>query len=416
MSSTAGNTGDPVTVTVDLEAEEEEVFLDCGASPELRRSTRTSARKRSSTARSTERPKSKREKKMSVSRTPVGQKNGGAAPVQTPTGPPPDPKPGDPDPFFAKMQAMLTGMEGRLNKATENLQTSVTSEIGDLKERMSKNEDKIDNIYSEVSSMVQSKIEEGLRKLTQTEESMAGSCPTGASSSSLTSDSSLTYASALASLPPSGGPSFRSMDRKELDYMRARKSLRLRPVSGKADRASAVAFMQKYLKIDSGTIDRLGDFSVAAVPFGQKAKYKEEILVAFPTVEARDVVRSAASNLAGLGSDYGVRLEVPNHLRSSMRALQAISFEIKTKHVGSRRNVLYDDDSMQLVLDFSLGEGKPWRRVTAVQAMAKKRNEPEAKSTVDDRELDDILGRGDDHEEHRPARNRLGFGGDSFEA
>ena len=56
---------------------EDEVFVDCGASPVLepRRSTRTSARKRSSIGVVTApKPKPKRDRKMSVSRIPVGQK------------------------------------------------------------------------------------------------------------------------------------------------------------------------------------------------------------------------------------------------------------------------------------------------------------------------------------------------------
>ena len=71
--------------------------------------------------------------------------------------------------------------------------------------------------------------------------------------------------------------------------------------------------------------------------------------------------------------DVEIRLEIPFNLRAAMRALQSISNEIKTKHQSWRHNVLFDDDDMDLVFDFSLGEGQPWKKITSAQAMAKKK-------------------------------------------
>ena len=44
---------------------------------------------------------------------------------------------------------------------------------------------------------------------------------------------------------------------------------------------------------------------------------------------------------------------------------------LRKKHTSARRNVLFNDDSLDLVLDFSLEEGAPWKRITAKQARAK---------------------------------------------
>ena len=79
-----------------------------------------------------------------------------------------------------------------------------------------------------------------------------------------------------------------------------------------------------------------------------------------------------------------------------MKALQSLSFNLKTKHPGTRRNILFDDEVLSLALDVSLGEGQPWRRVSAAQArtrMKKLSSKPgSSQFALGDNELDDILG------------------------
>ena len=154
-------------------------------------------------------------------------------------------------------------------------------------------------------------------------------------------------------------------------------------------------YMRTHLKIEEGFIESMGPIKVERIPFGPKARYRHEALVQFKTVEARDAVRGAAVNLAGKGSEVGIRLEIPNRLRSSMKALQSLSFDIKTKHTTARRNILFDDESMDLVLDFSLGEGQAWRRVSSAQAKEKMKRRGGAQPgnmRINDSELDDVLG------------------------
>ena len=137
----------------------------------------------------------------------------------------------------------------------------------------------------------------------------------------------------------------------------------------------------------------LGPFQVRRVPFGPAAKIKHEAIITFQSLEVRDAVRSAARNLAGK-SEYGVRLEIPNSLKSAMNSLQSASFEIRQKFPNSRRNVLFDDESMSLVLDFCTTEGGAWRRMTARQAKERKKKAgPKAGQTsaLGDEEIDDLL-------------------------
>ena len=400
----------------DLDAEEE-VFLDCGASPELRRSTRTSARKRSSTGFTTEsNPRPKKDRKMSTARTPVNAKTQAGPSSAAKAVPPSDSVVADP--VLVQMQAMLSGMESRLSMATVNLQTSVTGAIGELKDRVGKTEERLDNMAGEIGGLVDSKIQEGLRKL---------GIPTGDQDAGPkeVQDSSAGNMSSYAAVLSSTREQRLTLENKgESNYSICRRSLRLRPIKIEKDVQDTdlvKAFMGKYLRMDSGAVERLGPFSVTRVPYGPKTRHKDEAVVRFSSVEARDVVRSAASNLAGHGQEIGIRLEIPARMRAAMRALQSISYEIKTKHPGSRRNILFDDDTCELALDFSTEEGKPWRRLTTAQAMAKKKpGGPSVRSRLDDGELDEILGRGDESEasggqsesQGRPTRSRRGFGYD----
>ena len=86
---------------------------------------------------------------------------------------------------------------------------------------------------------------------------------------------------------------------------------------------SAVQFMKKRLHLGNQFIGSMGPIVCERVPFGPKTKIRNKIIVRFRTTEARDVVRSAATNLAGADKEVGIRLEVPNHLKSDMKSLQA---------------------------------------------------------------------------------------------
>ena len=192
------------------------------------------------------------------------------------------------------------------------------------------------------------------------------------------------------------------MSRKESDYWASRKTLRLRPVDMGNDKESTIKFMTEKLMLDETTVRCLGDFRVERVPFGPKTRHKNEMMVVFQSVEARDVVRSAATNLAGSGPDVGIRLEVPNHLRAAMKALQLLSYDLKGKYPNIRRNILYDDETLDLVLDFcTTPEGK-WRRISSDQARHRKRNGTGAVSgafRLEEGELDSILGDAPDLED-----------------
>ena len=97
--------------------------------------------------------------------------------------------------------------------------------------------------------------------------------------------------------------------------------------------------------------------------------YKRQI-VTFGTVEIRDIVRRAAKELGG-DPGAGVRLEIPQFLQSSLKALESVSFALKKKHPNTRRNIKFDDERMDLVLDFCLEPSEDdarWRKIRPDQA------------------------------------------------
>ena len=106
----------------------------------------------------------------------------------------------------------------------------------------------------------------------------------------------------------------------------------MRPIE-KGEPVGAVKdFMKSYLKLSQDFIDNMGPIKVQRVPAGPSARIRNEAIVFFGSSEVRDSVRSSARNLAGLGSNYGIRLELPNYLKTHMNALQSASYEIKTKY------------------------------------------------------------------------------------
>ena len=222
------------------------------------------------------------------------------------------------------------------------------------------------------------------------------------------------YASVVAALPggTAGGPGLvehcsspgrGKEDRKEDNYWRCRRALRLRPIGPGNVKEEVLKFMEDHLKLSSYFIESVGPFTAQRVPYGPAAKIKDEVIVSYHSTDVRDAVKAAAKNLAGKGRDFGVRLELPNHLKSAMKALQSVSYELKTKFPEARRNVLFDDETMDLVLDFCTREGEPWKRLNSAQASARKKKKPAesgSKSSLRDGELESLLDGSEEEEEH----------------
>ena len=410
-----------------MSGEEEDVFLDANGLDE--ETPRRSNRKRRSTAGNSVSTSNKKAKpaKMPTARSPGSKKTpndpgvaqGGSGQGQG--------QPVGQDDFWVRMNSMLGGTETRMTSmiggAEERLkaETSVVREalgekldgvlrtVDDLKRRMDEQDARIDKLDGNIDNLVDERVKASMSSMS----SMGGTqsdCDTDGTGEIVEkawgSPPMRTFAAAVKD---TSGPLTRQkavarrvMDparKREEDYWNCRRAVRIRPVDGGNDMEAVRAYLNDKLRISSSSIDSLGldRARLERVPFGPKSKVKNEMIVWFPTSEARDVVKAAAKNLSTFGSEYGVRLELPNHLKTTMQNLQAVSFDIKKRHPGARRNVFFDDGAQDLVLDFCTSEGQPWRRVSAKQAKAskaKRARDPVGGRDIGDGELDEILGVG----------------------
>ena len=113
-------------------------------------------------------------------------------------------------------------------------------------------------------------------------------------------------------------------------YWLAWRSIRIWPLTGHDPRVAFTAFMQDRLDFDESFLSKLGPITIKMI--GVNIKFQnsrpgktaihDEATVIFETVEARDVVRSAATNLSKLGDPCGMRLEIPEPLKSDFRTLE----------------------------------------------------------------------------------------------
>ena len=158
----------------------------------------------------------------------------------------------------------------------------------------------------------------------------------------------------------------------EESYNLARRSLRLWPVSREGDLSTRTReFFVNELLLDQQYVGGLSfDVKRTAAPPRSRdkdgpARIKDEVLVTFGSARERDEVRSHARNLEKKGR--GLQLEIPEHLWPSFRVLQDLAYELKQKNDSFRRNVLFDDSTRDLRLDFSQ-DSSEWRSVTPAEA------------------------------------------------
>ena len=188
-------------------------------------------------------------------------------------------------------------------------------------------------------------------------------------------------------------------------YDLARRSLRLWPVSREGDlKTRTREFLASELLLDQQYVLGL-DFKVkrTAGPTRSRDKdqpaprIRDEVLVTFESIRERDEVRSHARNLEKKGR--GLRLEIPDQLWPSFRVLQDLAFELKQKDGSLRRNVLFDDVTRDLRLDFSYGTSPEWRSVTPTEArkslQACRPLKKAGRAAASASELETLLGRQD---------------------
>lgn len=94
------------------------------------------------------------------------------------------------------------------------------------------------------------------------------------------------YASALLSVPAEV-QKITVAERRENAYWACQRSLRIRPVGEGENVEAATKFMAEFLKLDDSFLNCITGLRAERIPFGPKTRYRNEMLLSFPTVDAR---------------------------------------------------------------------------------------------------------------------------------
>ena len=140
---------------------------------------------------------------------------------------------------------------------------------------------------------------------------------------------------------------------------------------GGGNQGQAGYFPAEQAGNDHGTGRFCGDVEI--VPVGGKGPgaIHSEHVVTFQTKEFRDLVRSSAQKLSLLPPNTaGLRLEIPDFLQNNFKVLQNAGYQIKKKSQGARRNVIFDDEDLDLALDVRVDDQGDWQRIRPAEARA----------------------------------------------
>ena len=91
--------------------------------------------------------------------------------------------------------------------------------------------------------------------------------------------------------------------------------------------------------------------------------------------------------------EAGMRLQIPDHLQKTFRALMNLSYKLKKKHPTLKRSVKFDEDSLDMFIDIQTKPDTTWRRIDPGQALAfNERHRKALSNTIGQDELDELLG------------------------
>lgn len=232
------------------------------------------------------------------------------------------------------LKTMMEGMEKRLGSRMENMGLELKQNQNDIKE--------VRQLLGDTETKLLERMDTQRRQL---EAKIADGTPS----------TSGTPPSSAVKLPP----------KKEETYWAFRKSLSIWPIPGDDIGTSLRAFLNDKLKISDEQIKELGKISFKWMK-EPAAKARREVLCTFETKEARDIVKAAGRNLAGLGGEVGLRAQFPGFLMDTFRMFESIAYHLRSGDPDIRRAVKYDDSAFDLVMDVKLGN--EWKRIRSDEA------------------------------------------------
>ena len=176
-------------------------------------------------------------------------------------------------------------------------------------------------------------------------------------------------------------------------YASCRRSLRLWPIVGQNIEESVKDFLRTNLGYTRDQVEDLGRITARRV-IEPRSKIDSEAVVEFASSSIRDAIKSLGFKLEGKRA--GIRIEIPNFLKSDFHVLQNLSYRLKQANKDMKRSVKFDDDTYGLMLDIQF-PGQEWRRIRPDQARAARSVDPSLQTGPRELSIDMIAGaiRGD---------------------
>ena len=203
-----------------------------------------------------------------------------------------------------------------------------------------------------------------------------------------------TYASAArkSAVGPNPPRIMSQQEKRDERFWECRRSLRLWPVDP-PNAAGVRSFLEDKLGVEEDFMDNAGHIEVKKV-YERKSKFTDEVVVTFIDKGTRDAVKARAPALANFRDEAGMRLQVPDHLQKTFRALMNLSYDLKKKHPTLRRSIKFDEDSLGLYMDIQMDSDAEWKRIDAEQALKanQRRTRTAGPSQFSQDEIEDLLG------------------------
>lgn len=167
-------------------------------------------------------------------------------------------------------------------------------------------------------------------------------------------------------------------DDRRTQYQRCRRSIRMWPVDQTGSKEEGVRrFMRTYLSMPEQMVDNTKFEAIEQIQQPRRSKISGEVLVRFLNAQTRDSVQSYAISLAKFPGKAGLRLELPDHLRSLFRQFEAHGADLRAAHGAVKRSIRFDDENESLHMDVKL-ESTQWHRISQedmAEISARKKNE-----------------------------------------
>ena len=166
---------------------------------------------------------------------------------------------------------------------------------------------------------------------------------------------------------------------KSLDYLRARRAVRIWPVDRTSEEAlwrGTGEFIHTALKISEDEVSPDDIESIVTVPDPRLpiGNLHDEAIVTFYCARKRDSLLANAANLASFRDSAGrptagVRLGFPVELDDTFRLLSRFGTRLRARHgEGTKRHVKFDDHESSLIMNIKLPGDEQWSRVTPSMA------------------------------------------------